>query len=189
MVSVSAEVWFETPGSTILKSRQMSDTPDREYLMNLQGMFSGKTEGDLDSIPGYYGGTASYKFVQNAHAVRQHRALRRRAARSAAAEDAAENLQSHLTPSDARVAAYQSARSKALKKKAVKSKARGTEYKYAGQFGATTRPRGKEGDPTKQIRRGVWYTDESGNRVFDPERVVEVAAKTRVAKPQMGVPV
>ena len=66
----------EVPGSEILMSRQIEERPHRDFLMHQQGFFSGKTEGDLDSVPGYYGGTASYKFVQNAKHLNQLRVTR-----------------------------------------------------------------------------------------------------------------
>jgi hypothetical protein len=65
-----------TPGSAILVSRQIEERPYRDYLMHQQGFLSGKTEGDLDSVPGYYGGTASYKFVQNAQSLNKIRVTR-----------------------------------------------------------------------------------------------------------------
>jgi hypothetical protein len=166
----------------------MGDTPDREYLMNLQGLFSGKTVGDLDSVPGYYGGTASYKFVQNARSLKQHRSVRRKMAKTDA-EQASVNLQSHLTPSDTRVAAFNAARSSSLKKKAVKGEARGSKFKFQGELGATNRSSKKAGEPGIEIRQGGFRTDENGNRIFDPEVVVEREARTRPNPQRIGVPV
>ena len=64
------------PGSEILTFRQVEERPYRDFLMHQQGFLSGKTEGDLDSVPGYYAGTASYKFVQNARHLNQMRVTR-----------------------------------------------------------------------------------------------------------------
>jgi hypothetical protein len=64
------------PGSEILMYAQIQERPHRDFLMHQQGFMSGKTEGDLDSVPGYYGGTASYKFVQNARHLNQMRVTR-----------------------------------------------------------------------------------------------------------------
>jgi hypothetical protein len=64
------------PGSEILTYRKIEERPYRDFLMHQQGFLSGKTEGDLESVPGYYGGTASYKFVQNAQALNQMRVTR-----------------------------------------------------------------------------------------------------------------
>ena len=47
------------PGSEILTYRQVEERPYRDFLMHQQGFLSGKTAGDLESVPGYYGGTAS----------------------------------------------------------------------------------------------------------------------------------
>jgi hypothetical protein len=66
----------DVPGSAILTVRQIEERPHRDFLMHQQGFLSGKTEGDLDSVPGYYGGTASYKFVQNAKHLNQLRVTR-----------------------------------------------------------------------------------------------------------------
>jgi hypothetical protein len=175
MVSLSAEEWFETPGSAILKHRAMDDTPPRDYLMNLQGMFSGKTEGDLDSVPGYYGGTASYRFVQNARALNQHRVIRHNQVKSAESE-AAVNLQSHLTPTATRVAAYKAAMSSNLKSP-LKTAARGNAYKRAGEFGAATVP--KKETPSYQYKTGKWTkvrNPATGEMdwVYDPNARVEV---------------
>lgn len=64
------------PGSEILTYRKIEERPHRDFLMHQQGFLSGKTAGDLDSVPGYYGGTASYKFVQNARSLNQMRVTR-----------------------------------------------------------------------------------------------------------------
>ena len=61
------------PGSEILTYRQIEERPHRDFLMHQQGFLSGKTSGDLDSVPGYYAGTASYRFVQNAKHLNQLR--------------------------------------------------------------------------------------------------------------------
>ena len=61
------------PGSEILTYRQVEERPHRDFLMHQQGFLSGKTAGDLDSVPGYYAGTASYRFVQNAKHLNQLR--------------------------------------------------------------------------------------------------------------------
>jgi hypothetical protein len=63
-------------GSEILTYRKIEERPHRDFLMHQQGFLSGKTAGELESVPGYYGGTASYKFVQNARALNQMRVTR-----------------------------------------------------------------------------------------------------------------
>jgi hypothetical protein len=70
------------PGSEILVDAQIQERPHRDFLMHQQGFMSGKTEGDLDSVPGYYGGTASYKFVQNAKHLNQIRVTRYKLSRA-----------------------------------------------------------------------------------------------------------
>lgn len=122
---------LSVPGSEILWGRSEANRPDRNFLLHQQGFFSGKTEGDLDSVPGFYGGTASYRFVQNAKALNKLRV--NRAYKNAALMNAPSNvpkLEHGLTPSAARIAAYQHARKTSLRK-VFKSKARGKEEKRA----------------------------------------------------------
>lgn len=64
------------PGAEVLMNAQIQERPYRDFLMHQQGFLSGKTEGDLDSVPGYYGGTASYKFVQDAKHLNKIRVTR-----------------------------------------------------------------------------------------------------------------
>jgi len=64
------------PGAEVLMHAQIQERPHRDFLMHQQGFLSGKTEGDLDSVPGYYAGTASYKFVQNARHLNKLRVTR-----------------------------------------------------------------------------------------------------------------
>jgi hypothetical protein len=64
------------PGAEVLMHAQIQERPHRDFLMHQQGFMSGKTEGDLDSVPGYYAGTASYKFVQNAKHLNKLRVTR-----------------------------------------------------------------------------------------------------------------
>ena len=152
MVSVSDElewateverVWNEIPGSKILHALCAESTPNRDdYLMEQQGFFSGKNEGDLDSVPGYYGATASYRFVQNARALTQHRVVRHlRATRDMAGSEAPVQLMPYLTPSEARVAAYENAKAVLDAKPELQGPARGEAFKYAGEFGAQKRTR------------------------------------------------
>jgi len=70
------------PGSYVLMHAQIQERPHRDFLMHQQGFMSGKTVGDLDSVPGYYGGTASYKFVQNAQHLNQMRVTRYKLSRA-----------------------------------------------------------------------------------------------------------
>tara|TARA_R110000868_G_scaffold297821_3_gene558108 strand:- start:14190 stop:14750 length:561 start_codon:yes stop_codon:yes gene_type:complete len=167
----------EAPGSEILKFRQMSDTPDREYLMNLQGLFSGKTSGDLDSVPGYYAGTTSYRWVQNAQALNQHRLLRHLeedqedgpvdpVIQEAVAD--MERVIPTLTPSAARTEAYQSA--KALSKRpALKGPARGFAYKVADEFGARRTPSYKK---PKSYTKAGYTKDAQGNTIWVPAKPI-----------------
>lgn len=139
MVSLSQDMWFETPGSAILKGHQISDSPPADFLMHPQGLFSGKVEGDLDSVPGYYGGTASYKWVQNARALTQHRLQRVKAAKARNEHlpfDFEFPPRHGLSPSDARIAAFQAAKARQAKKETRKTPARGQRYKSSDEFGA-----------------------------------------------------
>jgi hypothetical protein len=130
MVSL-AMTWNDTPGSAILKRRQFEDVPAFDFLMHQQGpFFSGKSVGDLDSVPGYYGATASVKFVQNAQAMKQIRKAR-----------AAHNIQKYgvlATPFEKRLEALRSSVMFAPKAPRAPnvSKARGYAFKYAGEVGA-----------------------------------------------------
>jgi hypothetical protein len=139
MVSLVDDIESEIPGSLILKGRQFEDVPDRDFLMHQQGLFSGKTVGDLDSVPGYYGGTASYKFVQNAHVFKQHRRVRYRDQTAINAESGVK-LAPTLRPSEVRIAAYKLAKL-AHMKPPLKGPAQGESFRVAGEFGAMRLPR------------------------------------------------
>jgi hypothetical protein len=168
---------YETPGSAILKNRQIADTPDRDFLMNQQGLFSGKTEGDLDSVPGYYGGTASYKFVQNARALNQHRV--QRFLKSSRREDmAVERLLPTLTPSETRIAAYKAAQG--IRGVKPPSEARGAKLKEA-QSGLRVAMDGviKHKDLVKA--KSNFIKDEKGNLVYRPEEAARAAAVAAAA--------
>lgn len=127
--------WNDTAGSAILKRRQFEDVPRKNFLMHQQGLFSGKTVGDLDSVPGYYGGTASIRFVQNAHAIRNIKKTRVKY-----------NLQQYgkvSAPFEKRLEAYRIAadlHKPATGRPMVVSAARGPSFKYAGQYGARYSP-------------------------------------------------
>lgn len=178
MVSVSKRAMYETPGSAILKDRQIADTPDRDFLMHQQGLFSGKTEGDLDSVPGYYAGTASYKFVQNARALNQHRV--QRYLKSSRREDmAVERLLPTLTPSETRIAAYKAAQG-IRGVKPSPSEARGTKLKEA-QSGLRLTMDGviKHKDLVKA--KSNFVKDEKGNLVYRPEEAARAAAAEAAA--------
>ena len=178
MVSVSKRAMYETPGSAILKDRQIADTPDRDFLMHQQGLFSGKTEGDLDSVPGYYAGTASYKFVQNARALNQHRV--QRYLKSSRREDmAVERLLPTLTPSETRIAAYKAAQG-IRGVKPSPSEARGTKLKEA-QSGLRLAMDGvvKHKDLVKA--KSNFVKDEKGNLVYRPEEAARAAAAEAAA--------
>lgn len=178
MVSVSKRAMYETPGSAILKDRQIADTPDRDFLMHQQGLFSGKTEGDLDSVPGYYAGTASYKFVQNARALNQHRV--QRYLKSSRREDmAVERLLPTLTPSETRIAAYKAAQG-IRGVKPSSSEARGTKLKEA-QSGLRLAMDGviKHKDLVKA--KSNFVKDEKGNLVYRPEEAARAAAAEAAA--------
>lgn len=157
-------LWYETPGSEILHVRIAQDAPDRDnYLMEQQGFFSGKNEGDLDSVPGYYGATASYKFVQNARALTQHRVVRHARAVKAGAE-APVQLLPYLTPSEARVAAYENAKAVLDAKPVLEGPARGEKFKFAGEFGAIKKP--KLITPKIEAPKGKFVRDHIGNWVW-----------------------
>lgn len=179
----------EAPGSEILKFRQMGDTPERDYLMHLQGLFSGKATGDLDSVPGYYGATTSYRFVQNAHALNQHRlvryldgedevaAIRKSREENARLSSATDDLldfmkpillKSGLTPSLTRIDAYKAARD-SRKRKTVKGLARGPKLKKAGEFGARAEP--KYRDPLK-VKKAYYEKKDDGAIVYHPEETI-----------------
>ena len=169
---------YETPGSAILQMRQIADTPDKDFLMNQQGLFSGKTEGDLDSVPGYYGGTASYKFVQNAKALNQHR-VQRYMKSTRREEMAVERLLPSLTPSETRVAAYKAAQA-VRGVKTLQSKARGDKLKET-QPGLRLTMDGviKKKDLVKA--KSNFVKDEKGNLVYRPEEAARAAAAAAVA--------
>jgi hypothetical protein len=76
IVALQDAYGYLPPGSEVLVNAQIQERPYRDFLMHQQGFLSGKTEGDLDSVPGYYGGTASYKFVQNAKHLNKLRVTR-----------------------------------------------------------------------------------------------------------------
>lgn len=178
MVSVSNRAMYETPGSAILTNRQIADTPDRDFLMHQQGLFSGKTEGDLDSVPGYYAGTASYKFVQNARALNQHRV--QRYLKSSRREDmAVERLLPTLTPSETRIAAFKAAQG-IRGVKPSSSEARGTKLKEA-QPGLRLAMDGviKHKDLVKA--KSNFVKDEKGNLVYRPEEAARAAAAEAAA--------
>jgi len=130
MVSL-AMTWNDTPGSAILKRRQFEDIPPFDFLMHQQGpLFSGKSVGDLDSVPGYYGATASAQFVQHAHAFKQLRKAR-----------VLHNIQKHgvlALPFEKRLEALRASAMFAPKgtRKTNVSKARGNAFKFAGERGA-----------------------------------------------------
>tara|TARA_R110000868_G_scaffold85730_6_gene240984 strand:- start:950 stop:1555 length:606 start_codon:yes stop_codon:yes gene_type:complete len=178
MVSSSKGAMYETPGSAILQMRQIADTPDKDFLMNQQGLFSGKTEGDLDSVPGYYGGTASYKFVQNAKALNQHR-VQRYMKSTRREEMAVERLLPSLTPSETRVAAYKAAQA-VRGVKTLQSKARGDKLKET-QPGLRLTMDGviKKKDLVKA--KSNFVKDEKGNLVYRPEEAARAAAAAAVA--------
>ena len=190
MVSVSKRAMYETPGSAILVTRQIADTPDRDFLMHQQGLFSGKTEGDLDSVPGYYAGTASYKFVQNARALNQHRV--QRYLKSTRREDmAVERLLPTLTPSETRIAAYKAAQG--IRGVKQQSEARGAKLKEA-QPSLRVAMDGviKHKDLVKA--KSNFIKDEKGNLVYRPEEAARAAAvaaatpaATLVRVPDRGV--
>jgi len=169
---------YETPGSAILQMRQIADTPDRDFLLNQQGLFSGKSEGDLDSVPGYYGGTASYKFVQNAKALNQHR-VQRYLKSTRREEMAVERLLPSLTPSETRVAAYKAAQA-VRGVKTLQNKARGEKLKEA-QPGLRLTMDGviKKKDLVKA--KSNFVKDEKGNLVYRPEEAARAAAAAALA--------
>jgi len=170
MVSLSKDVWFETPGSAILFARQEEERPNKDFLMNQQGLFSGKTEGDLDSVPGYYGGTASYKWVQNAKVLNQHRIARYR---KHGYEGSAYSVKSHLTPSETRIAAYKASRSM---KPVLKGPARGRELKHANEFGAYYK---REQKKIENKKPSAFQMDSNGNITYVP---TSTTAPSAVAK-------
>lgn len=144
MVSVSRD-WFETPGSAILFARQEHERPD---LMHQQGLFSGKTVGHLDSVPGFYGGTKSYKWVQNTRATTQHRLVR--VVRGLEGDVERDLMRPTLAPSAARIAAYKHAKAISESRPTLRGPARGpSNIKYAGEFGAVERPH-------KKAMAGTW---------------------------------
>lgn len=130
--------WNDTPGSTILMLRQYEDIPAYDFLMHPQGFFSGKTVGDLHSVPGYYGATTDKRFVQNARAVTNIRK-----------SHAKHNVQRYGTlsaPFEKRLEAYRAAallRPKVEKvdRPMLKSKAHGPRFKFSDQYGARFSPR------------------------------------------------
>jgi hypothetical protein len=164
MVSLIDDIESELPGSLILKGRQFADVPDKDFLMHQQGLYSGKTVGDLDSVPGYYGGTASYKFVQNAHVFRQHRRVRYR-------DQMAINASSGITvaptlrPSDVRIAAYKLAKL-AHANPPLKGPAHGERFKVAGEFGAMRIPRLIA--PKVAARKGYYRRGPNGVPIYVP---------------------
>jgi hypothetical protein len=143
MVSVSRD-WFETPGSAILFARQEHERPD---LMHQQGLYSGKTVGDLDSVPGFYGGTKSYKWVQNTRATTQHRIVRVK--RGLEGDEERIMLTPTLGPSAARIAAYKHAKAISESRPTLRGPAQGPKIKYAGEFGGFPKPQ-------KGERPGTW---------------------------------
>jgi hypothetical protein len=167
--------WFlETAPAAILKYIQMEDMPDRaNYLMNQQGLFSGKTEGDLDSVPGYYGGTASYKFVQNARAMNQTR-VQRHLKSLRQEERAVERILPSLTPSEARVNAYKQAQ-RFRSAKPLKGPTRGVALKESapGLREAMNLVVAK-----KDLKKAktAFVKDENGNLVYRPQQAAAEAA-------------
>ncbi len=133
-LSNSVNEWNSIPGSEILVTRQIAERPHRDFLMHQQGFLSGKTEGDLDSVPGYYGATRSYKWVQNAKALQQHRVKRVEQDRTLGRHY---DEYGRYTKQDAlvvRAAAFKAAASVPFTP--YSSMARGVAYKHAGEYGA-----------------------------------------------------
>jgi len=130
-VPLSSKIWYETPGSSILIGRQIDESPGPDFLMNQRGLFNGKNEGTLDSIPGYYGGTASYKFVQNARALNHIRVKRYKIAKR---DTIGPSLKSHLTPSQRRIDAYKHAKDTQAAMPTLKGRPRGEQLKLTEQY-------------------------------------------------------
>jgi len=190
MVEMSTDdKWLETPGSQVLFKRQLQDAPEPDYLMHLQGLFSGKTVGSLDSVPGYYGGTASYKWVQNAKALNQIRRTRNTLTPEAPERDAPELLPT-LMPSDARIAAYEAAKALSSTRKGVKTPARGKIYKTAGRYnedktvfqGAYIESRPRRYRKYERRPQSNFIKDEAGNMVYRPDIVDEREANNPLAQ-------
>jgi len=177
MVSLSEDdIILEAPGSAILMGAKIRNRPHRDYLMRQQGLFSGKTEGDLDSIPGYYGGTASIRFVQNAKAVNQHRVLRY--LKTKAEQQSTLHLPPTLAPSAKRIEAYKNAKSLLNSKKLLKGPARGPLLKEHGPYGA------KKGAPKPLVKKQEpkgWMKDAEGNWVYRPLPGAKPAAAAAAA--------
>lgn len=190
MVSLSTDdSWLETPGSKVLFARQLEDAPESDFLMHQQGLFSGKAVGTLDSVPGYYGGTASYKWVQNAKALNQIRRTRNMLTPEAPERDAPELLPT-LMPNEARTAAYKAAKAVKDAMPGVKTPARGTLYKTAGRYdedksafqGAFAVPRPRRDRKYEGRPQSNFIKDEAGNMVYRPDIVAERAANNPLAQ-------
>jgi hypothetical protein len=165
---------MEAPPAAILKALQFEDIPDREFLMKQQGFFSGKTEGDLDSVPGYYGGTASYKFVQNAKALNKQR-VQRHLKSLRHEETAVERILPSLTPSEARINAYKAAQGVRSAKSPLKGLARGVALKESapGLREAMNLVVAK-----KDLKKAktAFVKDANGNLVYNPQQAAAEAA-------------
>ena len=153
--------WNSIPGSEILVTRQIAERPYRDFLMHQQGFLSGKTEGDLDSVPGFYGATRSYKWVQNAKALQQHRIKRVEQGRVLGRHY---DEYGRYTKQDAlvvRASAFKAAR--AVPFTPYSSMAQGIAYKRAGEHGAyfaeTYKPRTLEEELATKggFSNGIYY--------------------------------
>jgi hypothetical protein len=140
--------------------------------MHLQGMFSGKVEGDLDSVPGYYGGTASYKWVQNAKALNHLRVARHYKTPETGPPPSTDRILHGLSPSASRIKAYEEAKARHARP-TVKSEARGLKYKFANEHGAQRAPKLVAPKVPKKPS-GTWEIDANGNRVYKPPKPVAV---------------
>jgi hypothetical protein len=135
MVEMMAMGVDEVPGSAILTARQIEERPHRDFLMHQQGFLSGKTEGDLDSVPGYYGGTASYKFVQNAKHLNKLRVTRYKLNYTLGEHyDEYGRVVSDSPASKIRMEAYEAA--KAVPSTPYSSVGPDMAFKHAGEHGA-----------------------------------------------------
>jgi hypothetical protein len=171
MVSVSNNKYLETAPAAILFARQYEERPADDFLLTQQGFFSGKSEGDLDSVPGFYGGTASYKFVQNIKALQQHRVVRYRQAKRE--HDRVVGIRPTLMPSEARIEAYNKARGADEAKPVLKGTPRGPVFKRADEFGAFKVP-----NPFRLYKKdsmgryqGGFVKDAQGNYQWKPSDI------------------
>jgi hypothetical protein len=143
--------------------------------MKQQGLFSGKTEGDLDSVPGYYGGTASYKFVQNAKALNQHRVQRYM---KSVVQDtqSVERILPSLTPSEARISAYKAAQGIRNVHGELSGPARGEKLKEASTGLRQSMMIGLSGKKDLTKAKTSFIKDANGNLVFRPQEAAAIAA-------------